>query len=200
MSRVARYLSLVVLGLLLPVPTPLCAQQPGTLPNQSLDEMVSKAERIVQGQVVSARVEPHPQFSHLKTVLVTLRVEDTLKGTPAKTLEFRQYLWGLDAVSGAAGYAKGEDLLLFLNPVSRYGLTSPVGLDAGRFRIERQNDQTVAVNGKGNAGLFHSTQQRAQKSGVALSQRAVTMIRTTTGGPVPLQELKETIRAFVGAK
>ena len=94
MSRVAGCLSLLLLGLLLPVPTLLCAQQPGPLPNQSLDEMVSKAERIVQGQVMSARVEPHPQFSNLKTVVVTLRVEDTLKGKAPPN-------WNSGSISGA---------------------------------------------------------------------------------------------------
>jgi hypothetical protein len=197
MSRVAGFLSLLFLGLLLPDPSLLRAQQPGTLLNQSLDEMVSKAERIVQGQVVSARVEPHPQYSHLKTVLVTLRVEDTLKGKAGQTVQFRQYLTGFSGMKNAGGYAKGEDLLLFLNPVSPYGLTSPVGLQAGRFRIEQQNNQTVAVNGKGNAGLFRSTEQRAKSSGVALTQRATAMVRSTTAGPVPLDTLKEAIRAFV---
>ena len=76
-----------------------------------------------------------------------------------------------------------------------------MGQEAGRFRIQQQENEAVAVNGKGNAGLFRSTEQRAQASGVVLPQRAVGMIRTTTsGGPVPLQELKETIRALVGAK
>jgi hypothetical protein len=195
MPRPAGVLSLLLLGLLTLFPSLLPAQQ--VLPGQGLDEMVAKSERILQAQVTGARLEPHPQFSHLKTVLVTLRVQDTLKGKAGETVQFRQYVWGLAAMKNAGGYTKGENLLLFLNPVSQYGLTSPVGLAAGSFHIERKDNKTVAVNGNGNAGLFRSTERRAKASGVRLSQPALEMIRTTTAGPVPLDTLKETIRALV---
>jgi hypothetical protein len=53
------------------------------------------------------------------------------------------------------------------------------------------------VNGKANAGLFRSTEQQARGQGVALSQRALAMVRRSTGGPVSLRDLQDAIQSFV---
>src|SRR6267142_101730 len=108
-----------------------------------LDTLVHSAHTIVRGQVVSAVVEPHPQFANLQTVVVTLSVSKVLKGDAGATFTFRQFVWEPQDVETAAGYRKSPELLLFLNPNSPYGLTSPVGLEQGRFRVER--------DAKGNA-------------------------------------------------
>lgn len=200
MARRSGVLNASLLAFLILFSFPAHGQEPSPLPSPSLDEMVVHADRIVQAQVVSTHVEPHPRFHHLNTVVVTLRVEDTLKGKPATTLQFRQYLSGWGRGEEVARYENGEDILLLLHPDSRYGLTSPVGLDAGRFRLQQQDGQTVATNGRDNVGLFRSTAQQAQKEGIALPQRAVSMMRTTASGPVSLDDLKETIRAFVKGK
>jgi len=102
-----------------------------------LDQLTQRAQTIVRGSAVSAVVEPHPQFKNLLTVVVSVRVDQTLKGAPQKTLTFRQYIWDQRDRLGAAGYRKGEELILLLGPVSQYGLTSPVGLEQGRFRVLR---------------------------------------------------------------
>ena len=107
----------------------------------------------------------------------------------------------LDDQIDAARYGKGEDLLLMLGPVSPYGLTSPVGLQQGRFRITRNNKgETMAVNGSGNLRLFEATEQRAHIRGVKLSQRVTTMVRQSRPGPVPLADLEDAIRTFARAK
>jgi hypothetical protein len=164
---------------------------------QSIDQLSEQATLIVHGHVTSAKVEPHPQLSNLMTVLVTMDVQETLKGTPQKSIQFRQYIWDIRDQLDAAQYAKNEELLLLLGPVSQYGLRSPVGLDQGRFRITRDSQgQLVAVNGRANLHLFEATEQRAQARGVKLSTRVAALVRQGGAGPVPLPDLKETIRSF----
>jgi len=163
----------------------------------SLQQLVERAQVIVRGHVVSARVEPHPQFQNLSTVVVVISVDETLKGSPGKSLEFRQYLWGGHGDKATLGYTKGQELLLMLNPVSQYGLTSPVGLEQGRFRIMRDSSGAAsAINGRGNLGLFLSTREQARAKGITLSQAAQAMLRRKTNGPVPVRDLEETVRGF----
>lgn len=99
-----------------------------TIP-QALDQLTDEAHDIVHGYIRSVRVEPHPQLRNLNTIVVTLSVKDTYKGTPRKSLVFRQYVWDLDPWHASTEYGKGQEVVLLLGPVSEYGLTSPVGLE-----------------------------------------------------------------------
>lgn len=77
--------------------------------------------------MLSVAFEPHPEFSNLQTVVVTLAISETLKGQPGSTLQFRQL--NLDARDIAnTPYHKADELLLFLNPVSSYGSFQIIGL------------------------------------------------------------------------
>src|SRR5260370_74634 len=118
-------------GLLLIATTIMNAQRGALTTSRGLDELTQEADVIVHGHVTSARVEPHPQFKNLMTVVVSMSVQETLKGRPRKSFEFRQYIWDIRDQLDSARYAKGQDLLLMLGPVSKYGLTSPVGLEQG---------------------------------------------------------------------
>lgn len=190
-------LAVVIFGLLLP--NALVAQRGALTKLRSIDELSQEATLIVHGSVTSAKVEPHPQFQNLTTVLVTMQVQDTLKGTPQKTIQFRQYIWDLRDRLDAAKYAKNQELLLMLGPVSQYGLRSPVGLEQGRFLITRDSQgQEFAANGGGNLHLFQSTEQRASARGIKLSQRLATLARRNATGPIPLADLKDAIRSFSG--
>ena len=175
---------------------PAHAQRSAMTTARSLDQLTQEADLIVHGYVKSAAVEPHPQFRNLMTVLVSLEVQDTLKGTPRKTLQFRQFIWDIRDQLDAAGYRKGEELLLMLGPVSKYGLSSSVGLEQGRFRIVRDaRGHADAINGRGNAGLFQQAEARAQAQGIKLSVRQSTLLRQAAG-PVALNDLQDTIRTF----
>lgn len=167
-----------------------------TLP-RALDQLASEADVIVHGYVVSARVESHPQLTNLMTVVVKMNVLDTYKGKPQKSLVFRQYLLDLRAQLGATEYRKGQELLLLLGPVSEFGLTSPVGLEQGRFLVSRDaKGKAVAVNGRGNLGLFNSVEKRAQANGVQLSARTTALVRHPAPGPIPLADLEDALRTF----
>jgi hypothetical protein len=165
---------------------------------RGLDQLTQEADVIVRGSVSSARVEPHPLLNNLTTVVVTFQVDETLKGAPRKTLQFRQYIWDIRDRLDAASYHKGEELLLLLNAPSAYGLRSPVGLEQGRFHITRNlSGKAFAVNGRGNVGLFDSTQDRAQAKGIRLSPRTSALIGATPHGPIPLDDLEQAMRNFV---
>src|SRR5215470_14881626 len=54
--------------------------------SRGLDQLTEEADVIVHGYVTSTRIEPHPQLHNLNTMLVTLEVKDTYKGTAHKSL------------------------------------------------------------------------------------------------------------------
>jgi hypothetical protein len=198
LRKMAARALILTLAFLSVATVPVLAQQALTLP-RGLDQLTEEAKVIVHGSVISARIEPHPQLKNLMTAVVTMRVIDSYKGNPPKTLVFRQYLWDLRAQLGAAEYGKGQELLLLLGPVSEYGLTSPVGLEQGRFKISRdQKGQATAVNGRGNLGLFDSVEQRVRSRGVQLSPRTTSLVRKNRAGPLPLLDLEDAIRTFAG--
>lgn len=176
------------------------AQRTALTVSSPLDRLTREAHLIIRGHITSTRVEPHPQLTNLMTVVVSMNVEETLKGPARRTVEFRQYVWDIRDQGNAAGYVKGEELLLMLGPVSQYGLTSPVGLEQGRFRVSRDKGQTTAINGRGNLGLFESIEQRARPQGMALSSRTVSLVRRRQPGPVPLTALQDAIRTFARNK
>jgi hypothetical protein len=163
-----------------------------------LDQLVESSATILRGHVISTVVEPHPQFANLQTVLVTISVGKVLKGEASPTYTFRQFIWDPRDVAESAGYRKAGELLLFLNPVSEYGLTSPVGLEQGRFRVTRDaKGRAFAVNGRANFGLFDQVSITASARGVKVSRQAE-MMMAKPGGPVSLETLEETVAALAG--
>lgn len=168
-----------------------------TLP-RNLEQLTHRASDIVRGTVVSAHVEKHPELDNLDTVVVTLRLSDTLKGSARESFTFRQFIWDVRDRQDAAGYRKGQELLLLMIAPSRYGLSSPAGLDQGRFRIERdRSGRVVATNGMGNFRLFDGL-DAGTKSAAALSARQASLVAKHRKGPVDAAELTEMIRTFAG--
>ncbi len=177
------------------------AQRGALTVTHGLDQLTQQADVILRGYVTSAKVEPHPQLTNLMTVVVSMSVSETVKGTPRKSIVFRQYIWDLRDQLDAAQYRKSEELLLFLGPVSENGLTSPVGLEQGRFRVLRdKKGEALAVNGRGNFGLFDSVERRAQARGLQFSPKVAVLVRQPQAGPVPLADLEDAIRTFRGTR
>jgi hypothetical protein len=176
---------------------PALAQRGAMTVPRNLGQLTERASDIVRGTVVSARVEKHPELPNLDTVVVTLRLSETLKGNARGTFTFRQYLWDIRDRYDAAGYGKGQELLLLMIAPSRYGLSSPAGLGQGRFRIERDGaGRVLAVNGANNRRLFDGLALAAGKSGVPLSSNQASLAAKHRQGPVELAELEAMIRAF----
>ena len=165
---------------------------------RNLDQLTDRASDIVRGTVVEARVEKHPELSNLDTVVVTLRLRETLKGSAQGTYTFRQYIWDIRDRYDAAGYRKGQEYVLLMNAPSRYGLTSPAGMEQGRFRIQRdRSGREMAINGTGNLRLFDGLDDNAKLS-APLTAKQTSLVAKHRGGPIQLAELTAMIRAFAG--
>ena len=162
----------------------------------ALPELSQRAPIIVQGRIVEARYEGHPDYPNLSTVLVTLQVERTLRGGAAEHLSFREFLPGLQARMGKRGYLVGQRLLLFLPEPSRYGLSSPLGGEQGRFHIWRdQRGNELVENEFRNAGLFKGLAEAAAQAGVSLSPQQARLAGVARG-PVPLEEFVSVVKQF----
>jgi hypothetical protein len=73
---------------------------------------------------------------------ISFRVETAIRGTrPRQLIQIREWggLW-----NAGERYAAGENVLLFLYPNSKLGLTSPVGGPAGRFEVDAKGRVKVA--------------------------------------------------------
>lgn len=178
----------------------MLAQRGALTAPADLEKLVQMSDTIVRGHVISAHLEPHPQYPNLKTVLVTISVSKVLKGQADSTFTFRQFIWDPRDAAENIGYRKASHLLLFLNPVSEAGLTSPVGLEQGRFQITPdQKGKLFAVNGRGNAGLFAGVAEKSATGKIALSKTAQAMAAQSSG-KAPLESLEETISTLVEAQ
>ena len=187
------FLLLSLLGLALLAPAPAAAQRGAITVPRNLNQLTERAGIIVRGTVTSAKVERHPDLGG-RTVVVTLQVKKALKGQTGDTFTFRQYIWDIRDRYDAAGYRKGDELMLILLTPNRYGLTSPVGMEQGRFRILRNRaGKEVAVNGVGNARLFQGMEPEAQPEGV--SPQLTKMLQEKRAGPVPVSDLELLISA-----
>ena len=168
------------------------AQEAITAHRRTLDELVDESAFIVHGRVIDVKLEPHPEFKNLSTVLVTMQIEDVLKGDVPRTFTFRQFMWDIRS-SAHSEYKKRDELLLFLRPPSRIGLTSPAGLSQGKFVIRvSAAGATTAINADNNTGLF-ATLPKAAKERRAVLPAAATSLASHQGGPVRLDDLKQVV-------
>lgn len=185
----------VLLLAALMAPAPAFAQQSALTVPRNLEQLTDRAAVIVRGHVVSARMEKHPELTNLDTVVVTLRVRETLKGQAGETFTFRQYVWDLRDRMNAVGYQKGQHVLLMMLEPSRYGLSSPAGMEQGRFRIERDaSGREYAVNSRDNLRLFDGVGTKLAREGITPSPAAASLIAKHRRGPVELRELTALIR------
>ncbi|MGH9698203.1 MAG: hypothetical protein ACRD52_01955 [Candidatus Acidiferrales bacterium] len=167
-----------------------------TLP-RNLAQLTQQAAVIVRARVLNAHVEPDPDYPSLWTVEVTLRVEEVLKGKAGETLAFREFIWDLHDRADSAGYIRGEDLILLLNPTSSLGLTSPCGLAQGIFRLHRDaHGNLLASNGFGNVGLFRGVAPALGSQGISLNANLSEVISAPQSTPLRLDDLRALIRTF----
>jgi hypothetical protein len=175
------------------------AQRGARVVPRNLSDLVARSAVIVRGHVVSATVEPHPEYHNISTVVVEFQVDSTSKGAHRDTIIIRQFIWDTRDRADAAGYRKGKEYLLMLNEPTRLGLQSTVGLEQGRFRIETSADGTrTAVNGYANRGLFSGIQEQVVKRDIALPARASRAINSPPE-KLSVEALQDLITALVEA-
>ena len=100
------------------------------------------AGTIFRGTVVSVQALRAARTGEMETVQVTFRVDDAFRGVrKGQSFKIREWsglwLWG-------ERYRVGQQVVLFLYPPSKLGLTSPVGGRFGRFEVDQQ--ETVSVH------------------------------------------------------
>jgi hypothetical protein len=174
---------------------PAWAQRGAMTVPRNLSQLTDRSAYIVRGNVVSAHVEKHPEFTNLDTVVVTLRVKETLKGETGNTFTFRQFIWDIRDRSDGAGYQKGQDLLLMMIAPNQHGLSSPAGLQQGRFRILRdKTGKEFAVNGQSNFKLFEGMGTELARKGITLSAKSSALVAKHRSGPVAVGDLTGLIR------
>src|SRR4051812_36245001 len=102
----------------------------------SLLPLQRAAGSIFRGTVMSVQLVRTGRPGEMETVQVTFRVDDAFRGvTSGQWMTIREWvgLW-----FAGERYRVGEQVLLFLYPPSRLGLTSPVGGHLGRFAVDNQ--------------------------------------------------------------
>lgn len=181
--------------------TPARPQQGARTVQLDLARMVDEAENVVLGRVTSVIAEKHPQLENLDTIVVTLQVLDPIKGSPGPQLTFRQYVFDLRDRDTKLGYRIGEEVVLMLRQPSEYGLTSPVGFEQSRFRVERDAaNNRVLRNGMDNAGLFTGIEQTAPTLRARLSQPLQQLVTQHRAGPITYDQFKSFVQAEVAAR
>lgn len=190
------FLLCVGIGCLLTAPAACPQSSALTLPRNLL-QLVDESELILQGRVTNVALEPHQQLNHLLTVVVTLQVEENLKGTTPAIFAFRQAVIDRRDQQQKMGYRVGQHLLLTLIRPSVYGLSSPAGMQQGRFSIVSGPDGELHVsNGFGNAGLFRGLDSQLPAAGARVSPEIRSILAQTEPGPVSLKEMKSLIRTI----
>lgn len=179
--------------------TPLLAQRGALTKPRNLAELVAQSHLIVRGRVVSAQLEPHPELRNLPTVVVTIFVEQVWKGEAGKTFTFRQFAWDIRDRHETLGYRKGQSVVLLMNRPTQLGLSSPAGLEQGRFLVTRGADgRETAVNGHGNAGLFHRVATQMEKRGLRMPGQMSSMLAKESPGPLWVDDLRNLVTLLVG--
>lgn len=181
--------------------SPVRAQTtPLTVP-MNLARMVDESQNVVLAHVAAVRVEPHPQYQNLNTVVVTLEVSEPLKGSPGPQLVFRQYNPDITDSKATLGYRVGEEIVLMLRQPSAEGLTSPVGFDQGRFLVERDaaGNRTVR-NTMDNAALFDGVDTSSPGLKARLSPQLQALVAQHRSGPIPYDQFKSIVTAEIAAR
>jgi hypothetical protein len=162
----------------------------------NLAYLVQRADVIVQGRVTDVVEENLPGYPNIPTVKVTLDVEKMMRGPAGRTYTFREILLGLRSAGDKRGYTTGQQLLLFLPAPSKYGLSSPIGIEQGRFHISRDpNGGSIVVNESGNLGLFRNVAEAAGQSGYRLSASQLEVV-SGEGGPVNLDKFVSLVKSL----
>ena len=137
------------------------------LASVSLNQMSYNAWHVFRGKITSTeKVRATVGNGALNAIKYTFKVSETLKdgvgGPDSKTFSFTMigslalYRQGLVAPNFPI-FEKDVDYVVFMNkPSERSGLSSPVALEAGCFKISMENGKEVVENGVKNVGLVQT--------------------------------------------
>jgi hypothetical protein len=127
--------------LFVPGPSPLPAQGSPASNEPNLPHLMQKSGYIFAGTVTAVERIGPAQSHAVATTRITFRVDQSICGPRAgQTLAIHEWagLW-----DSGERYRTGEQVLLFLYPLSKLGLTSPVGGVLGRFKLDRNGQEIL---------------------------------------------------------
>ncbi|MBL8203413.1 MAG: hypothetical protein JNM09_04230 [Blastocatellia bacterium] len=165
-------------------------------------EMTSHAGRIVHGRVVEVRDGVHPLQEHLAVTFIKVQVVEMLKGGAAREVTFMQYGNSTNQyLVHQPKYQVGEEVVLFLYPESKLGLTSPVGQGQGKFvvRHDPRSGQRMLLNEHLNRALFARLDAARVSSKLALTtteREAVVKPEGRAGAGVDVTTFRSLVRKF----
>jgi hypothetical protein len=173
------------------------AQEGARVKQLNLEQLANQSALIVRARVLETRSEKHPTLPNTDTLLVKVQVLEDLKGTVDPIYSFRIFVFDATDVGKDLGYRPGNQMVLFLPAPSRYGFSSPVGLEQGRFRVDHDTagNETV-VNDLGNVGLFSGMEQRLQSMRGNVPEAARVAALQHRAGPIRYQDLRQLILAL----
>ena len=125
----------------------------------NLEVMTDRAARIFSGRCTGADVVHDPTLG-ADVIVATFRVERAIKGVTGRTVTVR--MPGAALVNGASSdkreappFRKGDEVVLFLYGESPLGMSAPVGLGQGHFKVltDKQGHRH-ALNQFGNRQLL----------------------------------------------
>jgi hypothetical protein len=170
----------------------LSSAQATMLEQMDTQRLTEKATGIHVGEVVDRQTARDPQSGMIYT-FVTMRVNQTLKGSPTETVTLRvpggQYQdYGM-VVHGVASFRQGERALVFVRSDSEK-FQSVVGMSQGKFRIVRSllnGEEQALFQAPKNVEFFSRTPQGQIRHVVA----------TQIDRKVPLNSLMQEIREAI---
>jgi hypothetical protein len=177
--------------------TTLCPLlQATTVKQMNILELVTRSNKIVAGRIVAIREDriPAPGGGEIPLTIYTMAITDRLKGRVAETIELRfvgtksmrvrgNYGFQLQ-IPGMPKYGLDDEVLIFLTRESRVGMTSPVGLMQGSFRIyvNSTTGTKMVTNGVNNSGLFKGVRDLDLPATKAFSQAERNLLNVKSGG------------------
>lgn len=174
---------------------PLAAQRGARVLHRNIGQLVETADVIFRGEVISAYNEPHPT-RRINTVVVTFKVLEVLKGQPGAQFTFRQYLWDQQDVKTKLDYSPGQQYLMLMRNPNPDGLSSPSGMEQGRFRLLLDDaGLATATNGFDNVGLLRGVDQSTPGLKVNLSPATSARMAVHKRGPISYDDLKNLIQS-----
>lgn len=203
MTRIRMTRAAVIILLMLILPTPDAARATQILP-VNLEQIVSGASRIFTGTCVAVEDGVVPGTS-IPVTAYTFSVSDPIKGDLEKTVVVRHLgvrrprpqgdRMLVFRVPGMPVYREGQEVVLFLNPASSLGLSSPIGLSQGAFQIVRVDGKKMVQNGLGNKGLFLGIDAREFGTKWKLTPDQQTVVGSE--GPMDYDLFLEVIRKMI---
>jgi hypothetical protein len=154
----------------------------------NIAQMTERADRIFVGRCVGVQTVSDPELGQLVSH-VTFNVERGAKGDLRGNVTIR--VLEAQAIDGLPQFQSGEEVVLFLYPASRRGLTSPVGFGQGKFTVVRDKlGARFAVNGFGNENLLRNL------PGEARDRLGSATAAWPARGPIQVDELLHAVESL----